>query len=333
MATKWGIASAGLICHDLANVITSLLPTDEHKIVAIAARHQKSADDFAQQFNVPKAYEGYEKLMSDPEVDIVYVGAINPKHFVVAKMALNAGKHVLCEKPMCINVKESKELVDLARQKKLFLMEGIWSRCMPAYRALKKSIEDGNIGDVKQVIATFGRILKAPRLHEKQLGGGTVLDLGVYCVQFTSLAFGHVKPDKVITSGHIGPDDVDESTSTTLIYRNGGTASLVTHTKVELPCEALAIGTKGTLKLPFPMWAPTALVSESGTQEFPLPAGSKFKYNFPNGENMLYEIQHVRECLLAGKTESPLITLDESLMIAQILQDMRTQLGVTYPQD
>ena len=155
-------------------------------------------------------------------------------------MYIEAGKAVLCEKPLCMNVRETEELVSLARERKVFLMEAIWSRCLPAYKALMQAIAAGEIGDVKQVFAFFGFPITADRLHKKELGGGTVLDLGVYTIQFAQLIFGGEMP-VVTAAGHLGPGDCDMSASMTLTYPSGGTASLATHSEVQLPNEVKII--------------------------------------------------------------------------------------------
>jgi len=333
MATRWGIASSGLISQDFVNAI-SIHPPSEHQVVAVAARSKDSAQKFADKFGIPKAHEGYLALAQDPDVEVVYVGAINTAHRDITKMMLENGKHVICEKPLGMNLKETREMVALAREKNLFMMEAIWSRCLPSYAEVGRLLEAGVIGEVKNVIVSFGKYIEAARLHKKELGGGTVLDLGIYCVQFASLAMGKVRPEKVIAGGHLGPGGCDESTSTTLIYSEGRTATLLTSAMADLPCEALIVGTKGNIKLREPFWTALSVESPEGTQSWTLPAGAKLQtFNYGNGENMSFESQHVRDCLKAGRTESNLVSLDETLLIAEIMEQIRKQVGVVYPQD
>ena len=156
MATRWGIASAGRISHDFTNSIVGVLPSEDHKVVAVAARRLEDAQKFAEKHGIEKAYGDYSGLANDPDIDVVYVGSIHPQHLALAKQFLQAGKHVLCEKPLCMNVRETVELVELARSKKLFLMEAIWSRCIPSYQALRQELAAGTVGDVKQIICTIG---------------------------------------------------------------------------------------------------------------------------------------------------------------------------------
>jgi len=332
MATKWGIAGSGKICSDFVNALQTH-PAGEHQVVAVAARCQDSADKFRQTFDVARAYQGYSALAKDPEVEVVYVGSIHPTHLEISKQMLDGGKHVLCEKPLCVNVKETKELVEYARKKGLFLMEAVWSRCLPAYASVRKALADGVIGQVKNVIVSFGDLIDVPRMHKKELGGGTVLDLGIYCIQLAQLAMDKARPERIVAAGHLGSDGVDESTSATLIYSEGRTATLMTSAMAVLPNEGFLIGTKGTIKICSPFWTATEIETPDGKKSFALPTGEKVPYNFKNSANMAFESQHVRECLLKGLTESPLVSLDETLLMAEIMEDIRVQAGVSYPQD
>ncbi|XP_014211051.1 trans-1,2-dihydrobenzene-1,2-diol dehydrogenase [Copidosoma floridanum] len=331
MATRWGIASAGKISHDFATALGTL-PKSEHELVAVAARDLSRAKDFAELHGARTAYGSYEELANDKSVEIVYIGSLNPTHLEIGKMMLGAGKHVLCEKPMAMNLKQTKELVGLAKEKSLFLMEAIWSRCFPAYDTLRREIAEKSIGDVKQVIVSFGFNLRdIDRLNQKKLGGGTVLDLGVYAIQLACLVYGHEKPVSVKAGGVLNGEGVDSSMSATLIYSSGRTATLVTHSEVELPNEALIVGTKGTIRMPR-FWCPTSIVLPSGTEEVKLPE-AKLKFNFINSAGLAYEAAEARECLRKGLKESPKVTHAHSLLIAEIEDEIRRQIGVFYDVD
>jgi len=341
MATKWGIASSGLISHDFANAVTTL-PTSDHKLLAVAARSLDSAQKFKAKFGMERAYEGYEALAKDADIDVVYVGAINTAHLAIAKMMLEAGKHVLCEKPLSMNVKQTKELINLAREKKLFLMEAIWSRTLPSYQKISQVIADGTIGEVKNVVSTFGFAIDAPRLLKKDMGGGTILDLGIYTIQIAQLAMQAEKPSKIAAIGHLNDEGVDVAISASMMYSRGRTATLVTSSQAKLSNDAVIIGTKGMIKVLEPFWCTTEIEvcrnisrTETKSEKFSweLPQGAKLEYNFPNSNNLAHEAQHVRDCILAGKLESPLLTLDETLVIAEIMEDIRKQAGVLYNED
>ncbi|CAG2060983.1 unnamed protein product, partial [Timema podura] len=155
MATRWGIASAGKISHDFV-IALSILPHTEHVVVAVAARQLNRAKDFATLHNIKAAYGSYEELAKDPNVDVVYVGAIHPQHVQITSLMLSSGKPCLVEKPLTMNLKETKQLINLARNKKLFLMEAIWSRFFPVYQLLRDELKAGTLGDVLQVNVNFG---------------------------------------------------------------------------------------------------------------------------------------------------------------------------------
>lgn len=155
MALRWGFASSSRIAHDFINALKTL-KEDEHQVVAVADPLIKFAEDLAKQFNVPKFYDNFLDLAKDPNVEIVHVGALNTKHFEVAKIMLEHGKHVLVEKPMCMNAKQVQKLITLAKQKNVFLMEGMWARFLPNYQYVRQQLKDGAIGDVQSIEVEFG---------------------------------------------------------------------------------------------------------------------------------------------------------------------------------
>lgn len=155
MALKWGIASVGQISHDFVNALETLRAND-HQVIAVAARDVSRAEDFANRFGISKAYGSYLELAKDPNVEVVYIGTLNPKHCEVALLMLEHGKHVLVEKPMCMNEKQVRKLVTCAKQKNVFLMEGLWSNFFPAYQYIRKQIESGKLGEIVSVEAEYG---------------------------------------------------------------------------------------------------------------------------------------------------------------------------------
>ncbi|KZC13216.1 PREDICTED: trans-1,2-dihydrobenzene-1,2-diol dehydrogenase-like [Dufourea novaeangliae] len=332
MATRWGIASAGNISHDFVTAIGAL-PKSEHEVVAVAARDLSRAQTFADLHKIKKAYDNYSKLAEDKDIDVVYIGTLNPQHFEIAKLMLNNGKHVLCEKPLTMNLKQTTELINLAKSKKLFLMEAIWSRCFPAYETIKKEIESGSIGEIYQVVVSFGfKLTDIERLNVKKLGGGTVLDLGVYGIHFACFVFNNEVPHTVRASGCLNEDGVDMSVSANFLYKGNRTATIITHSVVDLPNEAYIIGTKGTIRVP-QFWCPTTVILPNGeTVNTLLPEG-RHKFNFTNSAGLMYEANEVRECILKGMTESSKIPHVASLLIAQLEDEIRKQVGVVYDED
>lgn len=331
MATRWGIASAGKISHDFA-VGLATLPAEEHVLVGVAARDLSRAQDFAKLHNGQKAYGNYQDLANDRDIEVVYIGSLNPQHLEIAKLMLSNGKHVLCEKPLTLNLKQTTELINFAKEKGLFLMEAIWSRCFPTYQWIREEIESGNLGDIKQVVVPFGfQLTGIERVSKKDLGGGTILDLGVYNIQLASLAFNGEKPIAIQASGQVNEDGVDTSVSATLSYKNGRTATIVTQSHVALSNEAIIAGTKGILRVP-QFWCPTEIIGPSGRRSFTLPE-PLVKPFFIHSTGLRFEAAEVRRCIKAGLQESPLVSHRDSLLFAEIEDELRRQVGVVYAED
>ncbi|XP_047003509.1 trans-1,2-dihydrobenzene-1,2-diol dehydrogenase-like [Schistocerca americana] len=331
MATKWGIASAGKISHDFVTAL-STLPQEEHRVVAVAARELKRAQDFAKHHSIPTAYGSYEELAKDPNIDVIYIGTIQSQHLEVGKLMLNNGKPILCEKPLTLNLKETTELISLAKRKGLFMMEAVWSRFFPAYSMLKKEIESGSIGEVIQVMANFGfPIEDLERIRLREFGGGSILDLGVYCLQFALFIFGPVHPKEIVAAGELNENGCDRNMACVLKYEGGKTAVLSSNARVTLPNEAYIVGTKGSIKLPS-FWCPTSLSTPEKNYDFMLPTASK-PFNFNNSAGLRYEAMEVRKCLKEGLLESPKMTHAESLLLAELEDKLRHIIGVKFDQD
>ncbi|XP_067830388.1 trans-1,2-dihydrobenzene-1,2-diol dehydrogenase-like isoform X1 [Heptranchias perlo] len=332
MATRWGICSAGKICHDFM-VALKTLPAADHQAVAVASRDSSRARDFAKRHEIPKSYGSYEELANDPNIDIVYVGTINPQHLRVALLMLQAGKNVLCEKPMAMNLREVQQLICAARDSNRFLMEGLWTRFFPVSNAIRCLLSQNNLGEVKMVKAEFGTcMMGTPRVVEKDLGGGVLLDIGCYCLQFVCMVFNGEKPESIHATGFLTEKGVDEAVTIVLKYARNRMAMVTVTMAVQLPNQATISGTKGTITIPGFMWCPTSLVVNGKVREFPLPAPSQ-PLNFINSTGLRYEAEEVRQCLQKGLKESSQLPLAESELIMSILDEARRQVGVVYNQD
>ncbi|KAL5282792.1 DHDH.2 family protein [Megaselia abdita] len=328
---RWGIASAGKISNDFA-VGLSCLPKQEHTILAIAARDLKRSEVFAKLHGIPKAYASYAELARNPDIDVVYIGSVNTEHLDISKLMLENGKHVLCEKPLCLNRKQSSELVELARSKKLFLMEAIWSRFFPAYTYLRQLLANGALGRIQSIDVGFGFDLKSvDRLQKKELGGGTVLDLGVYTIQLCQWV-AQEAPSSIESTGELNEEGVDVAVSATLKYPSGIVANMSTSAKEMLSNTAVIKGTKGETTLNM-FWCPTSLIGvDGGTKSWDLPKTDKF-LNFPNSQGLGYQAVTVRDCIFNKKLESNIVSHNESILIASIQDTIRKQIGVRFPQD
>jgi len=343
---NWGILGAGKICHDFVLAFTAL-PASEHQVIGVSARSKESAEEFAKDHGIPKAFNSYLELLQSPEIDIVYIGTIHINHLELGKLALENGKHVLCEKPLCLDLKETRELVNLAKAKGLFLLEAIWSRHFPAYERLREIVRSGQLGEITQVNVNFG--FKAPEttnLRDKELGGGVMLPMGMYAIQFAQLVYGGAKPLAISALGHLNKQGTEEHVSVSLKYPNGKFGTLVISIQTALSNEGEVIGEKGKVTVPY-FYAPSSLRLDlkkdltnpfsldldTTVEEFPKPKlmDGKIKqksFNYPNGEGLSYQCHEVRKRILNGEIESPRLSHEESCTIAEINEEIRRQLGV-----
>jgi len=330
MATRWGIASAGKISHDFVCALKTL-PKSDHEVTAVAARSLKSAQEFAERHSIPTAVGSYEELAKLPSVEIVYIGTINTNHYETAKLMLENGKHVLCEKPLCMNQIQTSSLLEFAKSKKLFFMEAVWSRCFPVYKELKEMIKRGDIGEVREVIVQFGFPLDhVARVNSKELGGGTILDIGIYTLQFAQHIFDGLKPTKFIGGGHLNSSGVDDGANC-IIYYGDKMAVLTISAMYELPNTAFVIGSKGRIQIPM-FWCPDTIQTLTETKKFELPA-SKDSFNFHNSVGLSYEAEECRKCIKQGLLESPVIPHSLSLELSVLMDTWRKHVGVVYNED
>ncbi|GAB0202124.1 trans-1,2-dihydrobenzene-1,2-diol dehydrogenase [Grus japonensis] len=330
--TRWGICSAGHISHDFVVALKTLPPT-EHVVVAVAARELARAQAFARRHGVPRAYGSYRELAEDPDVAVVYVGTVNTRHLPAGRLFLAAGKAVLMEKPMAVGAHQVRELVAAARDRGVFLMEGFWTRFFPAWGRLQALAAGGALGEPRVLRGALAFPLGGvERVREPGLAGGALLDLGGYGLQMaTALLGGGGPPRSLRAHGCLHPSGVDETVTMTLEYEGNRQAVLTCSMAAELPGGAALGGTHGWAEFPSHMNCPTELVVGGRRELFPLPPPSQ-PLNFPHGTGLRYEAQHVRECLLQGLTESPVMSLAESELIARLLDEARQQVGAAGPE-
>jgi len=330
---RWGVAGAGRISTDFVSAVIAD-SSDKHQFVAVASRSLETASQFAFARNIPKAYGSYLELANDSNVQIVYVGNLNPDHYETAKLFLEHGKHVLLEKPLTMNAKQTAALTKFAREKGLLLMEALWSRFLPSYIFALEQIRQGIIGQVYSVDVSFGvaTLDGVDRLNTKKLGGGTILDLGVYAINVIQQAFDNDEPTKVVAVGDLNAEGVDLSVSAALSYSKGRSAVLRTHAIVDLPCEATITGTKGYIKLLNKFHCAQKVVV-NGVEHDKSYLPNTPEMNFANSRGLRYEADEVRRLLLAGKIESDVMPHADSIKIAKIQDELRRQVGVQFDAD
>ncbi|PKQ26962.1 MAG: oxidoreductase [Actinobacteria bacterium HGW-Actinobacteria-4] len=319
-AIRWGILAPGGICKAFANAVNV---HTQSSIVAVGSRSLERAQAFADEFQGGTAYGSYEELVADPNVDAIYIASPHSHHRDHALLAIEAGKHVLVEKAFALNVSQAREIVAAARAKGVFCMEAMWTRHLPHVIELRDVIARGDIGDVVSIQADHGQQLThVERLMNPELAGGTLLDLGVYPISFAYDILG--VPDSVTSVGQLTETGVDGQVSVILNYGPRAQATLHTTLWAQTPTTAVIAGTEGRIEVAGDFYRPTSFTvkRKDGTSW-------TFDGDFPNG--YAFEAAEVANRIAAGDTESPRMTLDHSLDVMAIMDEVRAQIGLTYP--
>jgi predicted dehydrogenase len=322
---RWGILGSGGIAGKFA---TGLAELEDAQLVAVGSRSAESAAAFGERFGIPRRYASYEALAHDPDVDVIYVATPHTLHYENALLCLKAGKAVLCEKPFTINAGQAAALIAEARRRGLLLMEAMWTRFLPHMVALRQTIDGGVIGDIRLLRADFcfrTSVNPASRLFDPALGGGALLDVGVYNISLASWLLG--TPGLSVSIARIGTTGVDEQAAIIFGYDQGQMALLATAIRTSTPSEALIAGTDGSIRVHAPYWGPSSFtISRPGqADEHVAPACVGNGYN--------YEAAEVMRCLRAGRAESEVMPLDESLAIMRTMDELRAEWGLRYPSE
>lgn len=315
----FGIIGCGGIARKFAQDIRRVPGTF---LQAVASRSQEKAVQFKNEHGAVQAYEGYEHILTDNEVKVVYIATPHHLHYNNARAALMAGKAVLCEKPMCLNLQQTQELIDLAREKRIFLMEALWTRFIPATTALLDFVQDGSIGSIQAIQASFGFNAwehAPPRLQQLELGGGALMDIGIYPLYLCDLLLG--KPESIHAIAVL-EKGVDKQNAMVLKYKNG-LATLQNSFSTHLGIQASIYGSKGRITMGEPFHASNKLIitKEGHTQE---------NHYRIDGHGYTHQIAHVHDCIQQGLMESPLHRLEDSLRLAATLEETAGLLGVHY---
>jgi predicted dehydrogenase len=309
---RWGIMGTGGIAGAFAE---DLKLTDSGVVVAVGSRSSGSADVFADRLGIPTRYGSYEALANDPDVDVVYVATPHPMHHGNARLALEAGKPVLVEKPFTMNAEEARDLVDLARSKNLFLMEAMWTRFLPHIRHVRDLLP--GLGRIVTVAADHGQWFAedpAFRLFAPELGGGALLDLGIYPVSFASMVLG--APERVAAMATPAFTGVDAQMSMLFGYANGAQAVLGCTLRAVSPTTATIVGTDARIEIEGPFYAPASFT-------FVPREGERTRHEYADeGRGLRHQADEVALRLAAGETESPLMPLAETVSIMATMDEV-----------
>ena len=334
---RWGILSTGYIANMFAEGLTAV---EDAELVAVGSRTQANAETFGAKWNVPHRHASYEALANDPDVDVIYVATPHPFHHRDTLLCLDAGKHVLVEKPFALNAREAQDMIERARARDLFLMEAMWTRFIPAMVQVRQWIAAGEIGDVQLVRANLSFMTEfnpKSRLFAPELAGGALLDVGIYPISFAYMVLG--SPKTVSSTAALGPTGTDDRSAYLFGYDGGKTAQLSSAVQLAVPVEADIIGTQGYIKL-HQSWINPRVITLAKPVAVGVEARLIFEGNLydtqtvhvpTTGNGYNYEALEVAACLRAGQQESAILPLDESLDIMRTLDTLRGQWGLVYP--
>ncbi|MCU1526661.1 MAG: gfo/Idh/MocA family oxidoreductase [Frondihabitans sp.] len=320
---RWGILGTGWIAHQQ----TADLVDNGFAVTAVGSRSQESADAFAAEFGIPNAHGSYEALVADPEVDVVYISTPHPFHASAALLALRAGKHVLVEKSFTVNAAEAREVVSVAAANKLVALEAMWTRFLPHMLRIREIIAAGTLGDVRTLIADHNQNLPRDpqhRINNPALGGGALLDLGIYPVSFAFDLFG--TPASVTANASMTATGVDRQTAIIFGYGDGQQAVLHCALDTLGPNTAVVLGTGGRIEIDSVWYLPatfTVFDSDGGIIErFEQPVRTR---------GMQFQAWEVERLIAGGLTEGAILPPSESLQIMETLDEIRRQIGLSYP--
>lgn len=320
---RWGILATGGIAHSFTRdlLLAGLV------VRAVGSRSQESADAFAAEFGIPTAHPRYEDLVADPGVDIVYVSTPHPFHAKNAMLALNSGKHVLIEKPIALNAVQTREIYDLAAEKGLLVLEAMWTRFLPHMVRIREILAAGTLGEVRALTADHTQKLTddaAHRINAPELGGGALLDLGIYPISFVSDVLG--APETIMATATFKPTGVDAAVATVFRYPGGAIATTYSASDTRGPNVASVFGTAGRIDVDQVWYSPTTFrvydSKDTVIETF---------VSHVAGRGMQFQAAEAEQLIRAGRTASDILPPAESVAIMATLDEIRRQIGLVYP--
>lgn len=325
---KWGILGCGKIARKFAADLRLVAGAE---LTALGARDLAQAEHFARDYPARYLHGGYENLVRNDDVEVIYVATPHGLHHEQVLMCLEHGKAVLCEKALALNSRQVREMIQKAREKNLFLMEALWTKFLPHYQAVMALLRDGLLGEIRSMTSTFGfRVADPapPRVYDPALGGGSVLDIGIYNIFMTMAVLG--RPDHIEAYMTPAVTGVDAQCSMVFKYHHGAIAQLLSSFLVQLPTDAWIAGTQGSLRLTGRFYEPSTTI-----EYYPEKMDSRQVIPFLKeaGWGYRYQLDHVCACLRAGATESPIMSWADSLALMEVMDEVRAKAGVRYAVD
>ncbi len=321
---KWGIIGSGNIAAKFAENIKLV---KNATLIDCSSKDEEKAKNFKNKFNLENSYGSYEQMLNNPKIDAVYIATTHNFHYDNMIQCLENGKHILCEKAFTINANQAKEVFALAKEKRLFVMEGMWTRFLPVTRWVKEEIQKGSLGNILNVSGQFG--IKFPynpqsRAFNKNLAGGGLLDLGIYPLSFVCNMLGN-NPVTIGSAAKIGKTGVDEQATISLGYENGQIATITYSMLANYENTAYINGTKGSIEIDH-----TAVPTRATLTNL---SGETQGFINDNTNGFEYEIKEATDLILQGKFQSLTISWEDTISIMEICDKLRAQWGFVYPEE
>lgn len=321
---RWGILSTGTIAHNFAKTVTQM--AGEAKITAVASRTKEKADEFAKQYGIPEIYGSYQELANNKNVDVIYIGTPHSQHFENIMMCLESGKHVLCEKSFTVTAAQAEAAYEMARSRKVFLMEAFWTKFFPVYNELDEILRNGVIGELRLVNAQYGYCVgpeRAKRKFDPLLAGGALLDIGVYAIGFAAMILGY-EPQQIYSMVRKNEAGTDSASVIIMQYEGGAIAQLTSAIQTNIPVLATIYGSRGYIEIPdFKNPERIRIVPDYA---------KPYEIEHPIAINGFeYEIREVQSCIESGQLFSSRMTPEQSIAVMRIMDHVRGSWNMEFP--
>jgi predicted dehydrogenase len=322
---RWGVIGAGWIAERFVDALHS---KTRQQVVAIGSRRDAGATAFAGRFGIPRPHGSYEELASNPEVDVVYVATPHPSHLPHGLLALNAGKHVLIEKPLALNAREARELQVRAAELDLYCAEAMWTLFTPKFDVIRQILDAGMLGEIRTVIVDFGEwFADDHRIMRPELAGGPLLDLGTYPLSLAHWVLG--MPVEVIARGIPAPSGVNGQASVLMVHDGDAHSVITTSIFSNTPTGATIAGTEGTITIPGIYYRPGGFTVVSGDQETTL----SYEEPLAGYAYLAYEAAETARRIVAGETSTPYRPMADTVSSMEIIDEVRRQIGIVFPNE
>ena len=322
---RWGIMGTGFI----ARTFTRDLLLAGFAVQAVGSRTQDTADAFAAEFDLPTAHGSYEALVHDADVDVVYVATPHPEHHPNAVLALDGGKHLLIEKPITLNANQARDLARLGAEKRLLVLEAMWTRFLPHMLRIREILGDGRLGDVRSFSADNMQPVSADpahRINALELGGGALLDLGIYPISFASQLFG--SPASIVAKASFKETGADAQVATIFQYGGGQFATTISASNSRGRNVATIVAAEGRIEIDAIWFLPARFRVYNGANEV-----IETYCSSVSGRGMQYQAAETERMIRAGRTISDIMPMEESVSIMMTLDTIRKQIGLRYPSE